>query len=73
MDDNERSLHQARELKTIQLDHSLVLFVRLVMDRCHVNEHNIYNQIGVVAINFTGVLSLQIQKESLYIFTLACG
>ena len=56
MDDNERSSHQARELKTVQLDHSAVIFVRLVLDRCYVNEHNIYNQVGVVAVNFTGVL-----------------
>eukprot|EP00892_Ulva_mutabilis_P006596 jgi/Ulvmu1/4308/UM002_0029.1 len=54
MDDNQRSSHQARELKTIQLDHNAVVFVRLVLDRCHVNEHNIYNQVGVVAVNFTG-------------------
>lgn len=57
MDDNERSSHQARELKTIQMDYTAVVFVRLVLDRCHVNEHNIYNQVGVVAINFTGTPS----------------
>jgi centrosomal protein CEP104 len=57
MDDNHRSSYQARELKTIQLGHISATSVRFVLDQCHVNEHNIYNQVGIVAVNIVGVHS----------------
>lgn len=57
MDDNQRSSYQARELKTVQLDHISACSVRFVLDQCHVNEHNIYNQVGLMAINITGTFS----------------
>lgn len=59
MDDNQRSSYQARELKTVQLDNISACSVRFVLDQCHVNEHNIYNQVGLMAINITGVPILQ--------------
>jgi centrosomal protein CEP104 len=52
--DNERAGHQIRELKTVNLDHLSALFIRLVFSKCYVNKHNIYNQVGVVAINLVG-------------------
>ncbi|WIA42558.1 hypothetical protein OEZ86_008540 [Tetradesmus obliquus] len=52
-DSNERSNHQARELKSV---HVLVeaQLVRLLIHRCHVNKLNIYNQVGIVALNLIG-------------------
>lgn len=43
-DSNERSNHQARELKSVHVNvHAFLL--RLVIHRCHVNKLNIYNQV----------------------------
>jgi hypothetical protein len=46
-DSNERSNHQARELKSVHVTVEAEL-VRLVIHRCHVNKLNIYNQVGPV-------------------------
>jgi centrosomal protein CEP104 len=43
-DSNERSNHQARELKSVHVTVDAQL-VRLVIHRCHVNKLNIYNQV----------------------------
>lgn len=42
-DSNERSNHQARELKSVHVSVDAQL-VRLLIHRCHVNKLNIYNQ-----------------------------
>lgn len=52
-DSNERSQHQARELKSVQVN-AAALLVRLVLHKCHINQLNIYNQVGVVALNLLG-------------------
>lgn len=52
-DDNEKSGHRARELKNVHLDVA-AYFVRFVVHRCFVNKYNIYNQVGIVAINLVG-------------------
>jgi len=52
-DSNERSGHQARELKSVHVSIDAVA-LRLVVHRCHVNKLNIYNQVGVVALNLIG-------------------
>jgi hypothetical protein len=44
-DNNERSNHQARELKSVHVTVEAEL-VRLVIHRCHVNKLNIYNQVS---------------------------
>jgi hypothetical protein len=44
-DSNERSNHQARELKSVHVTVEAEL-VRLVIHRCHVNKLNIYNQVS---------------------------
>ena len=44
-DSNERSGHQARELKSVHVSIDAVA-LRLVVHRCHVNKLNIYNQVG---------------------------
>lgn len=43
-DSNERSNHQARELKSVHVSVDAVA-LRLVVHRCHVNKLNIYNQV----------------------------
>lgn len=45
-DSNERSSHQARELKSVHVNVPALL-IRLVIHRCHVNKLNIYNQVDV--------------------------
>ncbi|KIZ03119.1 Nephrocystin-3 [Monoraphidium neglectum] len=52
-DSNERSGHQARELKSVHVSVDAVA-LRLVVHRCHVNKLNIYNQVGIVALNLIG-------------------
>ena len=44
LDANERSGHDARELKTVQLDAAAGL-LRLQLQRCHVNARNPGNQV----------------------------
>jgi centrosomal protein CEP104 len=43
-DPNERSNHQARELKSVHVA-TVALILRFVIHRCHVNKLNIYNQV----------------------------
>ena len=43
-DNNERSGHQARELKSVHVSTPAFL-LKLVVQRCHTNRLNIYNQV----------------------------
>mmetsp|Transcript_16128 Transcript_16128/g.44039 ORF Transcript_16128/g.44039 Transcript_16128/m.44039 type:complete len:886 (+) Transcript_16128:261-2918(+) len=52
-DSNERSNHQARELKSVHVNVP-AFYIRLVVQRCHVNKLNIYNQVGLIALNLIG-------------------
>lgn len=51
---NENSGYQSRELKSVALQNYPAILVRLVVHRCHVNKHNIWNQAGIVALNLIG-------------------
>ena len=53
LDNNERSSYQARELKTVYIDHS-GCFVKLMIHRCFSNKYNLFNQVGLVAVNLLG-------------------
>ena len=53
LDSNERSSYQARELKTVFLKQN-AQFIRLLIHRCHQNKYNLFNQVGIVAINLLG-------------------
>jgi centrosomal protein CEP104 len=53
LDSNERSSFQARELKTVYLDIS-GNFVRLLVHQCHTNKFNLFNQVGIIAVNLIG-------------------
>ena len=52
-DSNERSNHQARELKSVHIN-TKALLLRFVLLECHVNRMNAYNQVGLIAINIKG-------------------
>eukprot|EP00002_Diphylleia_rotans_P020523 TRINITY_DN3981_c0_g1_i1.p1 TRINITY_DN3981_c0_g1~~TRINITY_DN3981_c0_g1_i1.p1 ORF type:complete len:273 (-),score=57.28 TRINITY_DN3981_c0_g1_i1:148-966(-) len=52
-DTNERTGFKARELKTVQMN-VRVQYIKLVLHKCHINKHNIGNQVGLVAINIIG-------------------
>jgi centrosomal protein CEP104 len=54
---NEASGYQARELKSVSLQNFPAILVRLVVHRCHVNKRNIWNQVGLVALNLIGTLA----------------
>ncbi|DBB10866.1 TPA: hypothetical protein ACH3X3_007335 [Trebouxia sp. C0006] len=58
---NERTGHQARELKSVRVNSDAYL-LRLVVQRCHTNKLNIYNQVGIIALNLVGQV---IQTENL--------
>ena len=53
LDNNERSNFQARELKTVYTDYFCIR-VKFNLLRCHSNTHNIYNQVGLIAISILG-------------------
>jgi centrosomal protein CEP104 len=55
LDSNERSGFQARELKTVYVPRaSEGRFLKLLLHKCHVNEHNLYNQLGLLAVRAIG-------------------
>ena len=54
MDPNERSGFQARELKSVYVD-SLAVILKLILHKCHLNNFNVFNQIGLVAVNCIGL------------------
>lgn len=54
-DPNERSAHQARELRTVYLPRACEgQFLRLRLHRCHINDLNWYSQVGLYAIDVFG-------------------
>lgn len=53
LSDNEVAGYKARELKTIHID-SEGDYIKIQVHKCHINPLNLYNQVGVVAVNFLG-------------------
>jgi centrosomal protein CEP104 len=56
LESNEKSGYQARELKSVYVD-AFSLLLKIVLHKCHVNKFNLYNQVGVIAINCMGEIS----------------
>ena len=56
LESNEKSGFQARELKSVYVD-AFSLLLKIVLHKCHVNKYNLYNQVGVIAINCMGEIS----------------
>ena len=64
LDPNERSGFQARELKSVYVDSNAVL-LKLIFHKCHLNNFNVFNQIGLIALNCIGdTVSAQKQAEA---------
>lgn len=53
LDANDRSGFQARELKSVYVD-SPALLLKLIFHKCHLNNFNVFNQIGLIALNCIG-------------------
>ena len=53
LDSNERSNFQARELKSVYIDNNCQK-LKIVLNKCHVNAHNIFSQVGLISINIRG-------------------
>ncbi|KAK9826624.1 hypothetical protein WJX74_006438 [Apatococcus lobatus] len=53
-DKNERSGYQARELKSVHVNATAYL-LRLVVHQCHSNKLNTDSQVGLIALNLSGV------------------
>jgi centrosomal protein CEP104 len=53
LDNNEKSQYQARELKSVYID-AECLYLKLLLNKCHTNSQNVYNQVGLIAINAIG-------------------
>jgi len=53
LSDNEKTGFKARELKSVHVD-AKGHYLKLNIHKNHVNKHNLYNQVGVIAINVIG-------------------
>lgn len=53
LDSNERSSYQARELKTVYIDQTGE-YIKLLIHKNYVNKQNMFNQVGIVALNLLG-------------------
>jgi len=56
---NAEANYQARELKSVTLNKDGI-FVKILVHRNHINKLNVYNQVGLVAVN---ILGYQLSKE----------
>lgn len=56
LDSNEASSYKARELKSVFLK-AHGSFIKLLLHRCYVNAPNLFNQVGLVAVNVLGASS----------------
>ena len=54
LDVNERSNLTARELKTVLIEDRPARFLKLVIHRPHKNSQNLFQQVGIIAINVMG-------------------
>ncbi|XP_052715307.1 centrosomal protein of 104 kDa-like isoform X2 [Crassostrea angulata] len=53
LSDNEKTGYKARELKSVHVD-AIGLYLKLNIHKNHINKYNIYNQVGIIAINVIG-------------------
>ena len=63
-DPNDKTGYKARELKSVHLDCE-GSYIKIVCQKNHVNKHNIFNQVGIVAVNILGeFLSNTVKPDS---------
>uniref|UniRef100_A0AAY4BF90 Centrosomal protein of 104 kDa n=1 Tax=Denticeps clupeoides TaxID=299321 RepID=A0AAY4BF90_9TELE len=53
LSDNEKTAFGARELKSVYID-AVGTHLKLIFNKSHINCHNLYNQVALVAINILG-------------------
>ncbi|KAJ1569417.1 hypothetical protein HK096_003182 [Nowakowskiella sp. JEL0078] len=53
LNDNQNTGYKARELKSVHVD-AEGTYLRILVHKCHLNAINLYNQVGIVAINILG-------------------
>ncbi|XP_070562065.1 centrosomal protein of 104 kDa-like isoform X2 [Ptychodera flava] len=53
LSDNEKTGFKARELKSVHVD-ALGQYLKIVIHKNHVNKYNLFNQVGIVAVNVIG-------------------
>jgi centrosomal protein CEP104 len=53
LDSNERSQYKARELKSVYIK-AKGSFMKLIIHKCYINPLNLFNQVGLIAINVLG-------------------
>ncbi|CAD5115537.1 DgyrCDS4504 [Dimorphilus gyrociliatus] len=53
LSDNEKTNYKARELKSVHVDATGV-FVKFVIHKNYINKFNLYNQVGLIALNIIG-------------------
>ena len=53
LDSNERTQYKAREMKSVFLQ-AQGSFLKMKLYQCFTNNYNLFNQVGIVALNFVG-------------------
>jgi centrosomal protein CEP104 len=53
LDPNQKSGYQARELKSVFID-AKAYYLKIALHKCHANQLNMFNQVGLIAINVLG-------------------
>ncbi|KAJ3128714.1 hypothetical protein HK098_003706 [Nowakowskiella sp. JEL0407] len=53
LNDNSQTGYKARELKSVHVD-AEGTYLRISISKCHINALNLYNQVGIIAINVIG-------------------
>ena len=66
LDSNERSNYQARELKTVYTDYFCTR-IKFMFLRCYSNPLNIYNQVGLIALNVLGEIPKIYEEKNMNI------
>jgi centrosomal protein CEP104 len=67
LDSNERSNYQARELKSVNVDYEC-LKIKIVLHRCYINQLNTFIQVGLIAFNAMGLVTVENPLENPIIF-----
>lgn len=63
-DANEATNYEARELQSVQLNEECQ-FVKFMIHQCYVNKYNLFNQVGIIAVNFNGTQMDQVVVQAL--------
>ncbi|XP_033763312.1 centrosomal protein of 104 kDa-like isoform X1 [Pecten maximus] len=53
LSDNEKTAFKSRELKSVHVD-AIGQYLKILVHKNHINKHNVYNQVGVIAVNIIG-------------------